>query len=143
MYIIWMCHSNVRANEMMILIVVGLTTTEKVSRKSNISCLWNPFTRSLAFYLLIMPSRFSLTLKTILHLITFLRDNSLVNINVPFIKSEFYRKETNIIALNHSGYAKACLVMFGLECTRATLGLELLVLTLVNMEWLLVGNVMV
>lgn len=134
MSICWIFHLYVRAKDMMSLIEVILTTGEKVSWKSNPCYWWNPFSISLALYLLMLPSKFSLTMKIHLYTIEFLYGGREVRIQVPSFKRELY---SVCFALNHSGWDKAYLVVVGYEWTKNDFGLDLPVLALVSIRWLL------
>ena len=72
----------VRASVRIKRIVTGLMTGEKGFVKSKPGSWWNPLATSLALYLLIVPSPFSLILKTHLQPITFLLGGSGTRVQV-------------------------------------------------------------
>lgn len=122
-YIYWIFHLNVRVKDIMTLMLVGLTTVEKVSWKWNPSCWWKPLATSFSLYLLIEPSGFSLTLKIHLHQIAFLWDGRKVRVQVSFFIRELY---SDCIALDHSCCAKSCFVVVGSKCIKKAFSLVFL-----------------
>lgn len=125
-------HFQVISSVSMILIVVGFTTGEKVSWKSNPCCWRKPLATRHYLYLLMIPSTFSFTLKSVLASYWLPFSGKVGRTRVPFIISDSY---SVFIAWNHSGWVKACFAVVSFEWTMNDLGLDFSVLALVGMGW--------
>lgn len=121
------------AKDEIIRMILDFITCENVSWKSNPCYWWKPFATSLTLYLLTPPSIFSFTLNTHVHLIGFLLDENVDNVQVSFFNSDSY---SDFMASYHLEYGWACCVIW-FNVNKDCLGLYMLVLALVIMGWLL------
>lgn len=95
-----------RESVRIILIVPGLITGEKVPWKSKPNFWWKPFATSLALYLLILSSEFSLIRNTLLQLIAVLLEGKETGDQVLLFSKA---SNSSFIAARHLGSCNASL----------------------------------